>query len=101
MDVQIRRQWNDYRIGTVNLEDIENLCWDRISGGVHNVAPQPFIHGNVYCDKIDGEIGHSCIHGIPPHYIKVCLVKKDNDTKIWNKILEIVGPKPKKKTSKL
>jgi hypothetical protein len=28
--------------------------------------------------QIDGEIGHSCRHGPPPHRIKVCMTKKDN-----------------------
>ena len=45
--------------------------------------------------KIEGEIGHSCRHGNGPHWIKVCIVKKDQDPEVWKKILEIAGPKPK------
>lgn len=50
----------------------------------------------MYCDKIvEGELAHSCRHGEGPHYIKVCVVKKDNDKATWEQILLVVGPKPK------
>lgn len=91
----IRRQWNDWRLADVELDKISNLQWSSYSGGVNAPCPQPFVHGYVYCNEIDGEIAHSCMHGPGPHSIKVCLVKKDNP-KIWDKILEIVGPKSKK-----
>ncbi|NQU77368.1 hypothetical protein HQ544_01585 [Candidatus Falkowbacteria bacterium] len=96
--VHIRRQWNDWKIGGVELMKIENLHWDTISGGVHAASPQPFIHGYVWCnDIIKGEIAHSCEHGTGPHNIKVCIVKKDNSPEIFKKLLEITGPKPKYK----
>ncbi len=93
--VTVRRQWNDYRTAEVMFDSIEDLHWDTISGGVNAPAPQPFIHGYVYCDQVDGEIAHSCEHGEGPHRIKVCIVKKDNDIKTWQLLLDIVGPKPK------
>jgi hypothetical protein len=33
----------------------------------------------VWCDSFtSGEVEHSCVHGPPPHRIKVCIVKKSN-----------------------
>jgi hypothetical protein len=92
--VYIRRQWNDWRIGSVQLSQIEGLHWDDYSGGVWKRAPQLFIHGYVYCTDVDGEISHSCLHGPPPHRIKVCVVKKDNAPRVFEMLLAIVGPKP-------
>ena len=92
--VQVRRDWNDHRIGTVRWSDLRSPRWDSISGGEQNRTPQPFIHAFVWCDVVEGDIAHSCIHGPPPHDIKVCLVKKDNQSDVWSRLSEIVGPKP-------
>jgi len=94
--VFIRRQWNDWRIAKVEFSKLKNLHWSHYSGGVYTPCPQPFIHGYVLCTDVIGEIAHSGMHGPCPHSIKVCVIKKDNDTKIWQEILKIVGPKPKK-----
>jgi hypothetical protein len=59
-------------------------------------APQPFIHGYVWCTDLDGEIAHSCRHGSGPHRIKVCVVKKDNSKEVWKILEAAVGPKPKR-----
>jgi len=95
MKILIRRQWNDFQIAETDFENLESLHWDNISGGVQRRAPQPFIHGYVFCNLIDGEFGHSCMHGDGPHKIKVCITKKGNES-VWSQILEIAGPKPKK-----
>jgi len=91
--VNIRRQWNDWRVAKVELSKISGLHWDFISGGVGVPAPRPFVHGYVQCTDVIGNIPHSCIHGTAPHTMKVCIVKKDNDPQIWQKILSIVGQK--------
>jgi hypothetical protein len=38
------------------------------------------VHAYVQCDAelLRGELPHSCVHGPPPHRIKVCVVAKDN-----------------------
>lgn len=92
--VRIRRDWNDHRIGTVKWSDLRDSHWDNISGGEQNPTPQPFIHGYVWCDVVQGDIAHSCAHGPGPHNIKVCLVKKDNSREVWGRLSAIVGPKP-------
>ena len=92
--VRVRRDWNDHRIGTVKWSDLRGPRWDSISGGEQNSTPQPFIHGYVWCDIVQGDIAHSCAHGPGPHNIKVCLVKKDNSREVWNRLSAIVGPKP-------
>jgi hypothetical protein len=94
LDVFIRRQWNDFRIAKVSRENIRDLRWDFISGGMRSRAPQPFIHAYVWCDQVEGDIAHSCMHGRGPHRIKVCVTKKDNDRNVWRVLLEAAGPKP-------
>jgi hypothetical protein len=89
MKVNIRRQWNDWRIAEVDSSDLTNLHWDKISGGVHAPAPRPFIHGFVMCDSYKGELAHSCVHGKGPHLIKVCITKKGNDAKVFSAIRQL------------
>ena len=74
--VRIRRDWNDHRIGTARWSDLSNPRWDIVSGGTQVRTPQPFVHAYVWCNKVKGEIAHSCNHGPGPHNIKVCIVKK-------------------------
>ncbi len=92
--VRVRRDWDDNRIGAVRWSDLRGPRWDTVSGGEQNRTPQPFIHAFVWCDLVEGDIAHSCIHGPPPHDIKVCLVRKDNSSDVWSRLSEIVGPKP-------
>ena len=41
--------------------------------------------------------GNGRAHGPGPHNIKVCLVKKDNSKEVWNRVLELAGPRPAKR----
>lgn len=95
-EVRVRRQWNDsQRIATYALGNLEQPHWDTISGGIQQRAPQPFLHGYVWCDSmISGELSHSCAHGQGPHRIKVCVTRKDNDPAVFEQLVQIAGPKP-------
>lgn len=92
--VNIRRQWNDWREATVPLSKLSGIHWSRISGGVRAKAPQPFIHAYIWCNEIQGDFGHSCIHGSGPHPIKVCIVKSANSKEVFDLLLRSAGPKP-------
>jgi hypothetical protein len=98
--VYIRRQVRDWRIGYVSKTEIDGLHWDRVSGGVRVMSPQPFIHGYVSCDRIRGDFGHSCLHGEGPHRIKVLLTKKDNSPEIFDWCLTYAGERPKVRKAK-
>jgi len=95
LKVKIRRQWNDWRIAEIDFSKLRNIRWDRFSGGVDAPCPQYFIHAYVWCDEYQGEIAHSCQHGVGPHSIKVCVTKVDNDPVIFSKLIEVAGPKPR------
>jgi hypothetical protein len=86
--VVVRRQWNDrQRQGSVRLADMDDFKWSSISGGVQAPSPRPFIHAYIRCDSLlEGEVGHTCRHGPPPHRIKVCIVRKDNNLATYRKI---------------
>jgi hypothetical protein len=86
--IRIRRQWNDYRVGEVPEGALSHAQWDTISGGVQAPAPQPFIHGYVWCTQVEGDIAHTCAHGPAPHWIKVCVVKKDNDPDVFQALVD-------------
>ena len=92
--VRIRRQFSDYRIGEIHYGGLNGICWDNISGGVYDIAPQPFIHAYVLCNEVKGDIAHSCQHGPPPHNIKIVILKKDNTQEIYKRLLESAGPRP-------
>ena len=90
--VQVRRDWNDHRVGRVQWSDLENPKWDTVAGGTQIESRRPFICAYVWCDKVHGDIAHSCIHGPPPHNIKVCLMKRDNSRDVWYRLIQIAGP---------
>jgi hypothetical protein len=94
--VYIRRHQQDFRVGYVSQNEIDDLHWGTISGGARKTSSQPFIHGYVSCDRVRGEISHSCAHGEGPHRIKVLITKKDNSKEIFNWAHSFAGPKPKK-----
>lgn len=91
--VKVRRQWNDYRIGEVDIDKLEGWHWNFLSGGVRSRSPRPFVCAYVSCMDVEGDIAHSGVHGDCPHSIKVVLVKADN-RKNWSMIEEKVGSKP-------
>ena len=94
MRVVVRRQWDDWRKATTDLSKISGLDWDNCSGGVMAPAPRFFLHGYVFCTDLEGDIAHSCRHGPPPHKIKVCLVKKDNEPEVWKTLIEMAPARP-------
>jgi len=99
--VAVRRQWNGWEVAKYRLSDLSLVFWDTTSGGVRAPAPQPFLHGYVQCDEmIEGDVAHSCLHGDGPHRIKVCVVKKDNDPKVFAGLVEQAGPKPPRAASR-
>jgi len=92
--VIIRRSWNDGRKASVSLHRIEGLHATRVSGGIGAAAPEVFIHGYVQCTHIEGDLAHSCAHsGPPPHCIKICIMKNDNTSEIFDKLKAMaIGP---------
>ncbi len=93
--VHIRCQWNGDKIGAVPFDQFHNPYWDDISGVLMQRAPRSFIHGYVWCTDAQDQI--ACLHerGDGPHWIKVCVVRKDNNRETFRRLLEIVGPRPK------
>jgi hypothetical protein len=45
------------------------------------------VYGYILCDQIlEGELAHSCIHGPPPHEIKVVVVGVDNPKRLMDEL---------------
>ena len=94
--LNIRRQWNSWRVGEVPLEAFDDPHWRSTSGGVGARSPRPFIHGYISCDSLTGgEIDHSCRHGAGPHRILVCVVKKDNEASIFATVRKMADMNPR------
>src|SRR5262249_7056213 len=93
--VSVRRQPDDWKIATYELQKISGLHVATGGGGVQRRSAM-HVYGYVLCDEmVNGELEHSCQHGPPPHQIKVCVTRKYNK-RVWPQIIEIVGAKPKR-----
>tara|TARA_B100001123_G_scaffold128937_2_gene149813 strand:+ start:3618 stop:4031 length:414 start_codon:yes stop_codon:yes gene_type:complete len=88
----VRRDWNDRGVGRVRWSQLRDPRLDTLSGGAQVENPLPLLHGYVWCDKVRGEIGHSCAHGPGPHNIKVCMLREDNTRLVWRRLLDVAGP---------
>jgi hypothetical protein len=98
--VNVRRQWDDWRSGTVRLQDLSGFHLSDQSGGVMRRAPRKFVHAYMSCEAlVEGEIGHSCRHGPPPHTIKVCITKGDNNAITYDQIRLIADNAKRQKES--
>ena len=97
--VYTRRQWNDEKISAVPFDQFHNPYWDDISGEMMQRAPRAFIHGHVWCTGTQDSTTHAPAHKNSPHWIKVCVVRRDNNRKTFKRLLEIAGPRPKWKMS--
>lgn len=86
--VYIRRQMGEPGVASVPINRISNLHYDTVSGGVQ-AASRPLLYGLISCTDKEGDTGHSCIHGMPPHDIKVCVLEEDNP-ELWSKIKQMV-----------
>lgn len=77
--VWVRRSWNGSDGARLAIRELKQLHWSDVSGGHGARSPRRMLHGYVWCDQVlEGELGHSCLHGPPPHRVKVCIVAKDN-----------------------
>lgn len=93
--VWIVRQKGDWKKGKVRLTDLRSVKWDRISGGARINAGMWGLYGYIYCNEIiEGEIGHSGIHGPCPHNIKIHIQECDNDKVIYDELVARAGEKP-------
>ena len=76
--ITVCRAPGDWQKARYRLDSATWFRFDSVSGGVGKSTNQ-HVYCNVWCDgMIDGELAHSCMHGPPPHEIKVCVTKTDN-----------------------
>ena len=94
--VWVRRQAKDWRLAKYRLADVSNVQWDPSSGS-KSTGNQPLLNGQVSCDALlEGELSHAGSYGPCPHTIKVHIVKKENDPKVFSRLAELAGPPPKR-----
>jgi hypothetical protein len=78
--VCIRRGWFDYRSVDVPFSALTGWHMTTDAGGTHARLPRATLAAYVLCTDLPAgeEFGHSCIHGRPPHSIKVLVFKNAN-----------------------
>ena len=92
--IEVRRQWNNWKLARYRFTDVEGFNWDNQSGGINAKANRFYIHAYVMCDAMaNGEIAHSCKHGPPPHKVKICITKKGNEA-VFQELAALAGPNP-------
>jgi len=47
--VWVTRQYGDYKLAKYYLDEVNNIHWDNVSGGVHKSAPNYSLYGYVSC----------------------------------------------------
>jgi hypothetical protein len=96
--VTVRRQWDDTgRTGRVRLADLRHFHYRTSSGGYGKQTGfgKPYLHARMWCDKLaDGEIGHSCRHGPPPHEVLVCITQTDNGKPLYTQLAALAADQP-------
>ena len=68
----VQRDWDGWQTAEVRLADLENIHWLQPPR-----APQPLVHGYVFCTNIvSGDIPHDCERTPGPHRLLVCALKR-------------------------
>lgn len=87
--VEVRRHPQDWKKAAYRLSSLRDPRWDSIAGGVGRGTSREYIFGYVWCDAmISGELAHSCVHGPPPHEIKICITQAGNDPETYAQLKE-------------
>jgi hypothetical protein len=86
--VVVSRQWGDWRRITVPISALSGLHIAAKSGGVNVHLPRPTLAAYMSCEDIPAgaDFGHSCVHGPPPHTIKVLILKSHNTPATYRKL---------------
>jgi hypothetical protein len=83
--VWIARGWGDGLAIEVPVDCLSGLHVATAAGGTLRRLPRPTLAAYMDCTVIpDGsEFGHSCLHGPPPHRIKVLIFQSHNDRRAY------------------
>lgn len=78
--VRVTRGWGDWRKLDVPLDALSGWHVAVAQGGHGARLPKPALAAYMSCEEIPSEadFGHSCVHGPPPHRIKVIVQRVDN-----------------------
>jgi hypothetical protein len=88
--IVVRRRCGDKQRAIYRLEDISGLHMHEVRlkfGGTRSE-----LHGYVWCDEtLSGELAHTCTPGNGAHRVRVCILRKDNPTPVYE---AMVRPHP-------
>lgn len=89
----VRPGWRDWHVAHVPIVDLSDLHWDHILGDADARPAAAILHGFVRCDSVlAGELPHLALGGPHPHSVRVCILKEDNDRRVFARLaLEAAG----------
>ncbi len=87
--VVVARGWGDWRRIEVPLDALSGWHVTSSAGGTKAPLPRPTLAGYMSCEEIpaDADFGHSCVHGVGPHQIKVLVFKSHNPKAVYERLL--------------
>jgi hypothetical protein len=93
----VARGWGDGLVIEVPISCLSGLHMATAAGGTLRPLPRPTLAAYMDCTAIpDGaEFGHSCLHGPPPHRIKVLIFQAHNDRGTYKKLRASITGTPR------
>ena len=94
--VYVRRQpYSSDSGGEIPLDDIWDIHWDNITGGIRRRTSTHFLMGYISEETAcQGNVKHSGLHNYEKHGIKTCIIKRYTDKQVWKYLIEQYGPSP-------
>ncbi len=88
--VTIRRSWGDWRTLQVPINALSGFHFTDLAGGTSARMPRNVLAAYMLCSDIPSGafFGHSCMHGPPPHRIKVLIFKTHNDPRTYRSLAD-------------
>ena len=94
LQVFVRRQPMGYDGGMISLNEIWNIHWDSITGGVQKCLPVSYLMGLIsYDTAIAADVKFSGMHNYDSG-IKVCIIRKYTPKETWKNLIMEYGPSP-------
>lgn len=99
MKVLIKRNVGSFNVGEIDVDEIRDVHWDNISGGVHRRQAGYSLYGyidyDLACELVDCSGSHSFYHNDAKILIPSGINKKDPYSEGYEYLLSLAGKKPK------
>jgi hypothetical protein len=86
-EVVIARGWGGARV-SISETELSGFHIAYSAGGTSAPLPKPTLAAYIDCTALPNgeEFGHSCMHGPPPHRIKVLIFRSQNQKDVYERL---------------